>query len=244
MKSEKSVSDARVDTHHGHRDVTGGAQRATVFGISDGLVTNMSLILGVAGAHVSANAVRLAGFAGLIAGACSMAIGEYVSMKAQGELLAREIEIEAEELRRHPQEELAELARAYEGKGLSRELAEEVASALMQHPKTALEVHAMEELGITADSIGSPIHAAVASFISFSVGAFLPLIAWLFTSGMVGIVYSAVISIVAALAVGLLLAYFTGRPYVRTAMRQVILSGAAAGITYLIGYLLGSSGMA
>ncbi len=235
----ESSDNQDLDVHGGHRDVTGGAHRAAVFGISDGLVTNVSLILGVAGAHPATSAVRLAGLAGLMAGACSMAIGEYVSMKAQGELISREIAVEAEELRRNPVGETKELAVLYERRGLSKELALEVAKALMAHPVTALEVHAMEELGVATDSLGSPWKAAVASFASFAVGAFVPLAAWLFVGGAVAVMISIVVTAIVTLAVGASLAYFTGRSYVISALRQLIFSALASGLTYLVGYLVG-----
>ncbi len=228
-----------VDVHGGHRDVTGGAHRAAVFGVSDGLVTNISLILGVAGAHPATSAVRLAGLAGLMAGACSMAIGEYISMKAQGELISREIAVEAEEIKRNPVGETKELAALYERRGLSKELAFEVAKALMAQPRTALEVHTMEELGVASDSLGSPWRAAIASFASFAVGAFVPLVAWLFTGGATAVGISILVTGVTSLAVGASLAYFTGRSYVLSALRQLVFSAIASGLTYLVGYLVG-----
>jgi VIT1/CCC1 family predicted Fe2+/Mn2+ transporter len=238
MKAE-SADEHEVDLHGGHRDVTGGAQRAAVFGISDGLVTNVSLILGVAGAHPSAAAVRLAGFAGLMAGACSMAIGEYISMKAQGELISREIAVEEEEIRRNPAGETKELANLYERRGLSKELAMEVAKALMAQPRTALEVHAMEELGVGTGSLGSPWQAALSSFASFAVGAFVPLVAWLFFSSATAVTVSILMTAVASLVVGAALAYFTGRSYAVSALRQLGLSALASALTYLVGYLVG-----
>ncbi len=239
MKADSSES-PDVDIHGGHRDVTGGAHRAAVFGISDGLVTNVSLILGVAGAHPAASAVKLAGLAGLMAGACSMAIGEYISMKAQGELVSREIAVEAEELKRNPVGETKELAALYERRGLSKELAFEVAKALMAHPRTALEVHTMEELGVGTDTFGSPWRAAVASFASFAIGAFVPLAAWLFVGGATAVIVSIVVTGLTALAVGASLAYFTGRSYILSALRQLVFSAIASGLTYLVGYLVGN----
>lgn len=225
-----------------HRDVTGGAARAAVFGVSDGLISNVSLILGVAGAHPYAPVVRLAGLAGLVGGAFSMALGEYVSMKAQQELLAREIAIEAREIASHTAAETRELARLYESRGVPKELAQEVSEYLMKDPETALSIHAQEELGVTLDSIGSPWQAAISSFVSFAVGAVIPLLAWFFTSGNSGIVASIVSASVATLAVGIALARFTGRSYFKTAARQLILAGIGAGITFMVGHLVGYSG--
>ncbi len=162
---------------HRHRDVQGGVARASVFGVSDGLVSNASLILGVAGANVDASFVRLAGIAGLIAGAVSMAAGEYVSMRAQQELFERELELERLEIEHNPETELAELVQLYRNRGLSESTAVEVATQLMSSPEQALEVHAREELGVAPDALGSPVGASVGSFLSFCVGALVPLLA-------------------------------------------------------------------
>src|SRR4051812_5494645 len=169
-----------VVEHH-HRDVQGGAARAAVFGVSDGLVSNVSLILGIAGAGSSAASVRLAGLAGLVAGSVSMAAGEYVSMKAQSELLERELEMERIELRRNPNVEIAELSQIYQSRGIDPDAALVMARSVMHDPKLALETHAREELGINPESLGSPVAAAAASLCAFAIGAFLPLLPWLFT---------------------------------------------------------------
>ena len=166
-----------------HRDVQGGAARAAVFGVSDGLVSNMGLILGVAGADPAPAVVRLAGLAGLVAGAISMAAGEYNSMKVQSELLERELTIEARELERRPEAETAELAAIYERRGLDAEEASMVAETMMSDPETALETHAREELGINPHQLGSPLAAGGWSFIAFSLGAVVPLLPWFVSSG-------------------------------------------------------------
>lgn len=225
--------------HEHHRDVQGGAARAAVFGVSDGLLTNVSLILGVAGAHPAAGVVRLAGLAGMVAGAFSMAAGEYVSMSAQKELIQRELSIEREELRRHPESEHRELVALYVSRGVPEDAANQVATALSRNPELALEVHSREELGVNPGSIGSPPAAAASSFGSFAIGAVLPLLPWFFGSGTAAVVASIIIGALAALAVGTLLAVFTGRSKVRTAVRQLGIAIVVAAVTYGIGTAVG-----
>jgi VIT1/CCC1 family predicted Fe2+/Mn2+ transporter len=225
--------------HEHHRDVQGGAPRAAVFGVSDGLLTNVSLILGVAGAHPAAGVVRLAGLAGMVAGAFSMAAGEYISMSAQKELIQREVALEREELRRHPESEHRELVALYVSRGVPAAAADEVASALMRDPEVALEVHTREELGVNPGSIGSPPAAAASSFGSFAVGALVPLLPWFFGSGTSAVVASIILGAVSALAVGVGLAYFTGRSRLRTAVRQLGIAAVVAAVTYGIGTAVG-----
>ena len=224
-----------------HRRVTGGAARAAVFGVSDGLLTNISLILGVAGANPAPGVVRLAGIAGLVGGACSMAGGEYVSMSAQTELLQRELDIERRELERHPESEQRELASIYLDRGVPRDVANEMAHAVMRDPETALEVHAREELGVDPRSLGSPIQAAASSFVTFAGGALLPLIPWFFGSGTGAVIASLVLGFIGVLSVGVALAGFTGRSRVRSSARQLAIAILAAGVTYGIGHLVGVS---
>src|SRR4051795_10557080 len=189
-----------VDDHH-HRDVQGGAARAAVFGVSDGLVSNVSLILGVAGAVATTDPgiVRLAGVAGLVAGAFSMAAGEYVSMRAQTELLERELEIERREIHRRPENERRELAAIYRSRGAESGTADKLAREMMRDPELALETHAREELGIDPASLGSPVRAAVSSFVAFGIGAVVPLIPWFFTAGYAAVVASVIVGSIAAL---------------------------------------------
>ncbi|MHB1504312.1 MAG: VIT1/CCC1 transporter family protein [Acidimicrobiales bacterium] len=226
---------------HRHRDVHGGGARAAVFGISDGLVTNVSLILGMAGAHSTQGVVRLAGLAVLVGGSFSMAAGEYVSMRAQKELLERELAVERHAIHQWPEGEREELARLYEGRGMDPELAEQAAGAVMRDPDVALETHAREELGIDPSSLGSPVQAAVASFVTFAVGALLPLVPWLFAGGGNAMVASVVIGVVAALAVGAALSAFTGRTWWWSAGRQLVIATIAAGVTFGIGRALGTT---
>jgi len=225
---------------HEHRDLRSGGARAAVFGISDGLVTNVSLVLGVAGASPGGSIVRLAGVAGLIAGSFSMAAGEYVSMTAQRELMERELEVERRALRRSPEGEAAELQGMYVRRGIDPAVATDMVNEVMQDPDLALETHAREELGITTQSLGNPWQAALASFVTFAVGAFIPLAPWLFTSGTLAIVLSVVLAALASLAVGVVLATFTERPVVPSALRQLAVTVVAAGVTFGVGRAIGT----
>ena len=232
----------RVSIHdEEHRDVSGGVQRAAMFGISDGLVTNVSLILGFAGANPDPTLVRLAGIAGLVAGAFSMASGEYLSMQAQSELFERELEIERIALRESPDLEREELIGIYRSKGLDATLAEELADTMMRNPELALETHAREELGIDPTAVGSPWQASGISLVTFAFGALLPLLPWFFLSGGAAIVWSIGIGIIASLAVGALLGRFTGRSKVFSALRQLGVAVLAASVTYGVGRLVGAS---
>lgn len=226
---------------HRHRDVQGGEARAAVFGVSDGLVSNVALILGIAGASTDGSLVRLAGVSGLLAGAISMAAGEWVSVRAQNELIERELDIERKSLADNPQAEQRELAAIYRERGLRPETAAELAEEIMADPEIALDVHAREELGVDPDGTGSPFVIAVASFWAFALGAFLPLAPWLISDGTGALVASVVLGIVGAAVVGVAIAVFTERSKPRTASRQVLVAAGACGATYLIGSLLGVS---
>ena len=225
---------------HQHRNISGGGARAAVFGISDGLVSNVSLILGMAGAHSSAGAVRLAGIAGLIGGAFSMAAGEYVSMRAQSELMERELDVESRAIEANPEDERRELAALYRARGIEPDLADELSGKMMRNPELALETHAREELGFTPGQTGNPIQAAVSSFVMFAIGAFIPLLPWLVTGGNRALAWSIVLGAVSSLAVGAALSFFTGRSWLWSALRQLLISGTAAAVTYSIGHLVGS----
>lgn len=233
-----SPAPAAHPEHH-HRDVQGGSARAAVFGVSDGLVSNMGLILGVAGADPAPAVVRLAGLAGLVAGAISMAAGEYNSMKVQSELLERELALEARELVRRPEHETAELARIYEDRGLAADQAREVAAAMMSNPEVALEAHAREELGIDPNQLGSPRGAAVSSFVAFSLGAVVPLLPWFVGSGGAAAVASLVLGVAVAVVVGAVIARSTARRLWRGVLRQVLFTVVPAAITFVIGNALG-----
>ena len=210
-----------------------------MFGISDGLVTNVSLILGLSGANPPAGVVRLAGLAGLLGGAFSMAAGEYISMRAQSELFERELEFERQELRRRPEGEFRELVKIYENRGISPDLATQVARQMMSDPQTALETHAREELGIRLDSLGKPLQAAGASFVTFSVGALLPLLPFLVGHGSTAVLVSIVIAATAAVVVGAALSLFTGRSWWWSSFRQLAICAAAGAVTYGVGAGIG-----
>lgn len=224
---------------HTHRDVQGGSARAAVFGVSDGLVSNVALILGMAGATSGQTVVRLAGLAGLIGGAMSMAAGEYNSMRVQTELFQRELEIERREIAHRPEAEQKELAAIYRERGLDAEAAEHLSRELMRNPEIALDVHAREELGIDPASLGSPSAAAMASFAAFGVGALVPLLPWFFLGGSGAVVLSLSLALLAAVTVGATTAAFTRRPWARTVIRQVVLTVAPAVITFVIGNAVG-----
>ena len=225
---------------HSHRNLHGGGARAAVFGVSDGLVSNVALILGMAGAQASPGAVRLAGIAGLIAGSFSMAAGEYISMRAQSELMLRELDVERQAIRHDPEDERKELASIYESRGIDADLARELSVKMMRDPELALETHAREELGINPEETGNPVQSAVSSFIMFAIGAFIPLLPWLITSGTTATIWSVVLGGVAAFGVGAALAMFTGRSWLWSASRQLLISGVAAAVTYSVGHLVGA----
>ena len=225
---------------HQHRDIRGGGARAAIFGVSDGLVTNVSLVLGVAGASPGGTIVRLAGVAGLVAGSFSMAAGEYLSMTAQRELMERELEVERRALRRSPLGEANELRGIYVERGIDPAVARDMVDQVMGDPDLALETHAREELGISLHNLGSPWQAAAASFVTFALGAFIPLLPWLYSRGNPAIVASVLLGAVASIMVGIVLAAFTERPMVRSALRQLAVTALAAAITYGVGRAIGS----
>lgn len=210
-----------------------------MFGISDGLVSNVSLILGFAGAAAQAGTVRLAGLAGAIAGAASMAAGEWVSISAQNELIEREVSMERHALAHDHAAETAELAAIYESHGMSAERARGAALEVMAEPEAALAVHTREELGIDPGEVASPWHAAGLSLICFIVGALAPVVPWLIGSGNAATVASAVVGVVCAALVGAAIGRFAERSPVRSAIRQVLIMLLACGATYLVGKLVG-----
>ncbi len=222
-----------------HRDVKSGGARAAVLGAGDGLITNVSLVLGVAGATPGAATVRLAGVAGLLAGAFSMAAGELVSVRAQKELAEKELDVERQELADEPEAELRELAAMYRARGVPAQDAMTVARILSANEKVALDTHARLELGIDPDESGAPVKAALFSFVSFTVGAILPLFPWFFTSGATGVVASICIGAAAALLLGAFIGAMAGQSVAGTALRQLLVATLAAGITFGVGHLLG-----
>jgi len=226
-----------------HRDVQGGTARAAVFGVSDGLVSNVAIVLGFAGANPGAGLIRLAGLTGLIGGAVSMAAGEYVSMKAQAELLERELEMERIELRRSPEAERRELVQIYRSRGVDEATADQLATALSRNPEMALETHAREELGIDPSSLGRPASAASSSFVCFAFGASVPLVPYFFGSGTTPMVMAIVLAVLSAIAVGTLLARFTGRSALRSGARQLFYTAVPAVLTFALGSAVGVSGI-
>jgi VIT1/CCC1 family predicted Fe2+/Mn2+ transporter len=224
-----------------HRSAGGGSLRAAVFGVSDGLVSNLSLVMGFAGAGASADFVLLAGLSGLLAGAASMAAGEYVSMKAQRELFERQIELEAAELAVTPEEEVAELALIYRAKGLPKADADRLAKQLTEDPEVALDTLVREELGLDPSELGSPASAAASSFAAFAAGAVLPVLPYFFGASTEVVAASILLSAAALFCVGALLSVFTGRSLLFSGGRQLAIGAAAAAVTFALGSLIGVS---
>ncbi|WP_328339005.1 VIT1/CCC1 transporter family protein [Micromonospora sp. NBC_00421] len=223
-----------------HADVSGGWLRPAVFGAMDGLVTNIALIAGVGGGGVSAHSIVLTGTAGLVAGAISMGLGEYTSVRSANEQVAAEVAKERRELERHPEAEARELADAWVARGLPRDLANQVAEAVRRNPEEALRVHVREELGVDPDDQPSPWAAAVSSFLCFSVGALIPLLSYLL--GFTSLALALAVGGVGLVVAGAVVARFTHRPWWIGGLRQLLLGAAAAGATYLIGMLIGIQG--
>ncbi|MDX6266475.1 MAG: vacuolar iron transporter family protein [Frankiales bacterium] len=230
--------DPRLPPPDHHRDVTGGWLRPAVFGVTDGLVSNASLVIGVAASGASTHAVILAGVSGLAAGAFSMATGEYVSVASQQELTLAEIEVEKLELARVPKAEEAELAQVYVQRGVEPALAREVAKQLSANPEEAWRVHVREELGVDPDDLPSPWTAAGSSFISFTLGALVPLLPYLL--GASTLAATIVLTVIALFAAGVGVSRFTSRTWWYSGTRQLLLGGAAAAVTYTIGNAVGA----
>ncbi len=223
---------------HHHRDVSGGWLRPAVFGAMDGLVTNVSLISGVGAGGVSSRAVALTGLAGLVAGAFSMATGEFVSVSSQNELVRAEVESERRELARNPVGEQAELAASFRAQGVDADLADRVAAQISAQPDRGLGIHVREELGVDHEDLPSPWTAAGASFGAFSVGALIPLLPYLTGGPWLWLALS--LSALAAFFGGGVVGRLTGRPFLRAAARQLLLGALAAGATYGIGLAVGA----
>ncbi|MCH8051926.1 MAG: VIT1/CCC1 transporter family protein [Chloroflexi bacterium] len=240
--TEVEPSDAILTRESWHRSAGSGTLRASIFGASDGLVSNTALVMGFAGAQTEASLVLLAGVAGLIAGAFSMAAGEYVSMRSQRELFERQIELERQELEISPEEEERELSLIYQAKGLRKDEADITAARLMEDPEIALDTLVREELGLDPSQLGSPWGAAISSFLAFAVGAFVPVIPFLFGEASTGyVVASAGLSAVALFAVGAGVSLFTGRSALYSGARQVAIGAGAATVTFVIGGIIGAS---
>lgn len=240
--SPTSPDDAHGDVEHAfgseHRDVNGGWLRPVVFGMMDGLVTNVSLIAGVGGGGGANHTIVLTGLAGLVAGAFSMATGEYVSVSSQNDAVRAESHIELHELRTNAHEEAEELAQHYMQIGISETTARAFAHELAEHPEQALRVHAQEEMGIDPHALPSPWTAAGSSFVAFSVGAVLPLLPYLLGFGSLPTALA--IGAVTLVIAGAVTARFTRKPVLVSAGRQLLLGALAAGVTYLVGTLVGA----
>jgi VIT1/CCC1 family predicted Fe2+/Mn2+ transporter len=227
---------------HRHRGLGGGGNlRAAVFGINDGLVSNASLIFGVAGASADPYVVLLTGVAGLTAGAFAMATGEFVSVRSQRELFEYQIGLEREELKEYPDAEAQELALIYRAKGLSGGEAQRMAKKLVSDPEHALDTLAREELGLNPDELGSPWGAAISSLLSFAVGAAIPLLPFVFGTGAKALLIAGALTAVALFAVGATLSLFTGRAAVASGARMLLLGGLAAAVTFGVGRIFGVS---
>jgi VIT1/CCC1 family predicted Fe2+/Mn2+ transporter len=228
-----------------HRSGRSGTLRAVIFGVSDGLVSNLALVMGVAGASGPSSGqghfILLAGVAGLLAGAFSMAAGEYISMQSQRELFERQIELERAEMEAMPEEEEAEMASIYRAKGFRDDEAKAIAHRLFENPEHALDQLIREELGLDPDELGSPMRAAFGSFVAFAGGAFVPVIPYLLASGVAAFVAAIVISLLALFAVGGAVSLLTGRSVVFSGARQVAIGAAAAVVTFIVGTAIGVS---
>ena len=236
-----------VGEHHKNRDErpdavsSGGSLRAAVFGVNDGLVSNTSLILGVAGAGPDASIVMLSGIAGLLAGAFSMGAGEYVSVRSQREMYEYQIALERAELAEYPEEEAEELAMILVARGMDEEEAKRYSSALVKDPARALETLAREELGLDPRDLGSPWAAALSSFFSFAFGAAVPLAPFLFSRAPNALLASIALAAAALFAVGAAISLFTGRGALAGGARMLAIGACAGALTYLLGRLLGVS---
>jgi VIT1/CCC1 family predicted Fe2+/Mn2+ transporter len=224
-------------TDHHHSDVSGGWLRAAVFGAMDGLVSNIGLIAGVGGGGVAPRTIVITGSAGLVAGAISMALGEYTSVRTQTEQVEAEVNKERVELERNPEAETEELAQAWIGRGLPPDLARQVARAVHTDPETALHMHAREELGVDPNEQPSPWTAAISSLICFAIGALIPLLPYVF--GVTVLWPSLIAGGGGLFLAGALVARFTHRSWWASGLRQLALGAVAAGATYLIGSAIG-----
>ena len=217
----------------------GGNLRAAVFGANDGLVSNASLVMGVAGATQDVRFILLTGIAGLVAGAASMAAGEYVSVRSQRELYEYQIQLEREELEEYPEEEAEELALIYNARGVSMEQARGMANELIQDKEHALDTLTREELGLNPDDLGSPIMAALSSFAAFAFGALIPLLPFLYQGLVAPIPATIILTAISLFAIGALISLFTGKSALVGGLRMLLIGGSASALTYAIGLLLG-----
>lgn len=230
------------DVGKGHGSISKGNNiRAAVFGVNDGLISNASLILGIAGANAGNQFILLAGLAGLLAGASSMAAGEYVSVRSQREMLEYQLALEKSELELYPEEEAAELALIYQARGIPKDEAEKVANMLIKDPEKALDTLAREELGINPSDLVSPIGAAISSFVAFAVGAFIPLIPYVFSLNESNLAMTIGLTAISLFSVGSVLSIFTQRNALWSGLRMLLIGAIAGAFTYFVGSLFGVS---
>lgn len=243
LDNNDQVSAAQISKlENKHRSVGGNAIRAAVLGGNDGLLSNFSLVMGIAGASTRNQAVLLAGMAGLLAGALSMALGEWISVKSAQELYENQMQLEMEELEVNPEGEKLELALIYMAKGIPEDEAHQMATEIMSDKKQAHKVLVKEELGINTEELkGSAVEAAIYSFLMFSMGAIIPVLPFLLTSGPKAIFFSVGLSALGLFIIGAAITLFTGRNAWYSGFRQVLFGLVAASITYSIGSLIGTS---
>ena len=230
---------AEHEDHPDHRALAGGTARAGVFGLSDGLVTNVSLIIGFAASGVGSDVVRLAGVASAVAGAVSMAAGEWVSVKAQNDLVQREMALELRELKHNASAETSELAGIYRSHGMSPAQAAASAAEVMRDPERAVMVHAREEFGLDPAHLPNPVSVAITSLVSFLIGALLPVVPWMVDGDNGARIASIAIGVVTAALAGGTIARQSERPMVFGGVRQVLILLLAVGVTYAIGSVVG-----
>jgi VIT1/CCC1 family predicted Fe2+/Mn2+ transporter len=231
---------AKYHSEHRHTSLgTASNLRAAVFGVNDGLISNVSLILGIAGANANPQFILLAGMAGLLAGACSMGAGEYISVRSQREVFEYQIAIEKQELEEYPEEEILELSLIYQARGIPKEEAEKLAKIMIENPETGLDTLAREELGLNPEDLVSPIGAMLFSFFSFAIGAAVPLLPFLLSASDWNLYFSIAATGVTLFLIGVLLSLFTNRNPILLGCRMLFVGTLAGGLTFMIGKVLG-----
>jgi VIT1/CCC1 family predicted Fe2+/Mn2+ transporter len=240
MKIRGMAIFTRYHNEHKHTGLNSASNlRAAIFGINDGLVSNMSLILGIAGASANPHFILLAGTAGLLAGACSMGSGEYISVRSQREVFEYQIAIEKQELEEYPEEETEELRLIYEARGVPKDQAHTLAKLMIDNPETGLNTLAREELGLNPDDLVSPLGAALSSFLAFSIGAGIPLLPFILWHSSWNLILSMSLTGIMLFIVGSILSLFTNRNPIILGFRMLLIGGCAGGFTFIIGRLLG-----
>lgn len=230
----------QLHSEHRHTSLNATSNlRAAVFGVNDGLISNISLILGISGANANHHFIILAGVAGLLAGACSMGAGEYISVRSQREVFEYQIAIEKQELEEYPEEEAKELSLIYQGRGIPPEVADKLSQLMIENPETGLNTLAREELNINPQDLVSPIGAMVSSFVSFAIGAAIPLLPFLYSDSSWNIWISIAITSVTLFFIGAILSLFTNRNPFLLGLRMLTVGCIAGGLTFLIGKWLG-----